>query len=207
MAKNTNDAKDTNGTNIINNTKSTVYHKKKIPKKVKEEVWYTNIGKTYEDKCYVSWCSNKINVFNFHVGHDIPESKGGTDEISNLKPICDRCNLSMGHNYTIKEWTVKFDKSSNNTNKTNKTNKMKGYFDVLKYISWFVLLYLCFVKFDNLDNLDIGKMNVDENVEEVNIDEEVNIVLEVNIVEEKNILNDIIENITYYFYNYNYNFN
>jgi hypothetical protein len=164
-----------------NNTKSTVYHKKKIPKKVKEEVWYTNIGKIYEDKCYISWCSNKMNVFNFHVGHDIPESKGGTDEISNLKPICDRCNLSMGHNYTIKEWTVKYNKSTNNA------NEVKKYYDVYKYISLVVLVYLCFVKFDNFD---VIKMNVDENVDEVNIDEK-----------KTNILNDIIKNITYYFYN------
>jgi len=39
-----------------------------------------------------------------HVGHDQPESKGGTLDINNIKPICARCNLSMSDNYTIKEW-------------------------------------------------------------------------------------------------------
>ena len=34
----------------------------------------------------------------------MPESKGGDLEISNLKPICARCNLSMSNNYTIQEW-------------------------------------------------------------------------------------------------------
>ena len=39
--------------------------KKKIPKKVKEEVWVSNFGYKYTSKCYIEWCSNKINVFNF----------------------------------------------------------------------------------------------------------------------------------------------
>ena len=48
---------------------------------------------------------NEINVFDFHVGHDVPESKGGELDINNLKPICTRCNLSMSDNYTIQEWS------------------------------------------------------------------------------------------------------
>ena len=47
---------------------------------------------------------NIMNVFDFHVGHDIPESKGGTLDLENLKPICSRCNQSMSDNYTIQEW-------------------------------------------------------------------------------------------------------
>jgi len=42
-----------------------------------------------------------IDVFNFHVGHDIPESKGGTLDLYNLYPICGKCNRSMSNNYTI----------------------------------------------------------------------------------------------------------
>ena len=34
----------------------------------------------------------------------IPESKGGQLDVTNLKPICARCNTSMSDNYTIKEW-------------------------------------------------------------------------------------------------------
>ena len=58
----------------------------------------------FKEKCYINWCENEINVFDFHVGHDIQESKGGTLDINNLKPICARCNLSMSDNYTIQEW-------------------------------------------------------------------------------------------------------
>lgn len=76
-----------------------------IPKAIREQLWMETFGKVFEHKCYISWCKNTINVFDFHVGHDLPESKGGTLDIYNLKPICARCNLSMSDNYTISEWT------------------------------------------------------------------------------------------------------
>ena len=78
--------------------------KNKIPKKLREEVWMNYNGESFKNKCNVSWCSNIINVFNYHVGHDIPESKGGSLDIINLKPICSNCNLSMSNNFTITEW-------------------------------------------------------------------------------------------------------
>jgi len=75
-----------------------------IPKAVREQCWLNTVGRKYESKCYVRWCKNRMNVFDFHVGHDIPASKGGTLDIENLKPICARCNLSMSNNYTIQAW-------------------------------------------------------------------------------------------------------
>jgi hypothetical protein len=75
-----------------------------IPKAVREQCWLTTIGKKYDSKCYVKWCNNTRTVFDVHVGHDQPESKGGTLDINNLKAICARCNLSMSDNYTIQEW-------------------------------------------------------------------------------------------------------
>ncbi len=79
--------------------------KANIPKALREQVWLKHIGRHYEQKCLVDWCQNKMTVFDFHVGHNIPESQGGVTNISNLKPICARCNLSMGSQYTITEWT------------------------------------------------------------------------------------------------------
>ncbi len=76
-----------------------------IPKALREQVWIQNIGHKFENKCLIEWCQNKINVFDFHVGHNIPESKGGSTTITNLKPICARCNLSMGSQFSIEEWT------------------------------------------------------------------------------------------------------
>ena len=81
------------------------YTKKKIPKALREQVWIQKIGKKFEAKCKTTWCTNKINVFDFQAGHDIPESRGGTTDLENLVPICARCNLSMGSQHTFKEWS------------------------------------------------------------------------------------------------------
>ena len=69
-----------------------VNRKKHIPKAIREQVWLQYFGKCYQHKCFVSWCKNKISVFDFQVGHNIPESKGGKLTIKNLRPICSRCN-------------------------------------------------------------------------------------------------------------------
>jgi len=87
-----------------------MYRKARIPKALREQVWLHFNGKRFENKCYVKWCTNKINVFNFQCGHNVPEnpkdkriSKGLTI-LENLRPICCRCNLSMSNIYTIDEW-------------------------------------------------------------------------------------------------------
>jgi hypothetical protein len=87
-----------------NNRKTNKKRKKYIPKAIREQCWKKTFGDVFKHNCYIHWCDNEIDVFNFHVGHDMPESKGGDLEISNLKPICARCNLSMSNNYTIQEW-------------------------------------------------------------------------------------------------------
>lgn len=82
--------------------------KVKIPKAVREQVWLVHIGPKFQNKCKVSWCTNTMNVFDFQCGHNIPESKGGATDVNNLVPICSRCNLSMGSQFTIDEWNKKF---------------------------------------------------------------------------------------------------
>ena len=79
--------------------------KEPIPRALREQVWLHYAGTKFAIKCPVSWCSNKITAFDFHVGHNIPEAAGGTLAIGNLRPICSRCNLSMGSRYTIDEWS------------------------------------------------------------------------------------------------------
>ena len=80
--------------------------KEKIPKALREQIWLRDIGKKYEGKCRIVWCENKISVFDFQCGHDIPESHGGQTILENLVPICSRCNLSMSNTYTIKQWNL-----------------------------------------------------------------------------------------------------
>ena len=94
----------------LKNKEKKPYRKQNIPKAIREQCWIASFGKVFEHKCYVEWCENMINPFDYHVGHDKPESKGGTLDISNIKPICARCNLSMSDNYTIAEWNELSDK-------------------------------------------------------------------------------------------------
>ena len=89
-----------------NFNKKKKYRKATIPKAIREQCWIQVFGEKFKEKCYINWCENEINVFDFHVGHDKPESEGGTLDVSNLKPICARFNLSMSNNYTIKQWNA-----------------------------------------------------------------------------------------------------
>ena len=80
--------------------------KENIPRALREQVWLRYMDKKLSGKCLVGWCQNTMTAFDFHVGHNIPESKGGSLDISNLRPICARCNLSMASNYTIDQWSA-----------------------------------------------------------------------------------------------------
>lgn len=107
-------------------------NKKNIPKAIRQQVWLKYIGKKFEDKCSIIWCQNIISVFNFHAGHNIPESKGGSIDINNLKPICSNCNLSMSDKYTIDEWN----KLGLKQNK-EKENKLYSFFIyILDYFTY-----------------------------------------------------------------------
>jgi 5-methylcytosine-specific restriction endonuclease McrA len=79
-------------------------NKIRIPVALREQVWIHFNGRKFENKCYIRWCKNKINVFDFQVGHNIPESKGGPTTLENLRPVCSRCNQSMSNNYSIDQW-------------------------------------------------------------------------------------------------------
>lgn len=83
-----------------------VYKKKKIHQALREQVWLARFGRVFEHKCYVTWCKNTITVFDFESGHNIPESKGGATDLTNLYPICRKCNGSMGDRYSIDEWNA-----------------------------------------------------------------------------------------------------
>ena len=70
--------------------------KKSIPSAIKKLVWNKNIGEDIgKSKCYCCK-STDISQTYFHCGHVIAESKGGKTIVSNLKPICQNCNSSMG---------------------------------------------------------------------------------------------------------------
>lgn len=88
----------------MSDTKPKPYKKANIPKALREQVWLKYIGTNFESKCIIKWCKNRMTVFDFHVAHNTPESNGGKTDITNLRPLCARCNLSMGSKYTIDQW-------------------------------------------------------------------------------------------------------
>jgi 5-methylcytosine-specific restriction endonuclease McrA len=82
--------------------------KERIPKALREQVWKKSMGEEFKSKCPTTWCDNSITVYDFHCGHNIPESKGGQTTIDNLIPLCSCCNLSMSNTYTFDEWCTQF---------------------------------------------------------------------------------------------------
>lgn len=89
----------------------------KIPIALREQCWVFNFGRVYSNKCYIKWCYNKINVFNYKLGYNVPVSKGGRMCLENVKPICNRCYISLDNKYTIREFRKL---RKNNKIKTNK---------------------------------------------------------------------------------------
>ncbi len=88
--------------------------KKKIPLALREQVWLVYLGdKLFKHKCHVKWCENTVTPFTFEVGHNVPESKGGRTCIDNLRPVCSKCNKSMGDTYTIDEFSDLSDRTTN----------------------------------------------------------------------------------------------
>jgi len=76
--------------------KNVKYKKRAIPSAVKKVVWNTTIGEEIgKSRCYCCK-STDITQMSFHCGHIKPEAKGGKMIVSNLKPICQNCNSSMG---------------------------------------------------------------------------------------------------------------
>jgi 5-methylcytosine-specific restriction endonuclease McrA len=72
----------------------------------KETIWKKYMKSKSKGKCY---CCRiiYITVFNFHIGHNKPRSKGGSNHISNLRPICSSCNYKMGNRSTIEAYRKK----------------------------------------------------------------------------------------------------
>ena len=72
------------------------YIKKSISSTLKRLVWNEYIGETFGKSLCVCCQVTCITQMSFHCGHVIAEANGGETILSNLRPICQNCNSSMG---------------------------------------------------------------------------------------------------------------
>jgi len=81
----------------VNEPDGSVKKKKKtISSTIKKLVWNTNIGEEFGKSKCMCCKSTDITQMSFNCGHVIAEANGGETIVSNLKPICQNCNSSMG---------------------------------------------------------------------------------------------------------------
>lgn len=67
--------------------------RKSIPVHIRRAVWEQAFSTLYGN---CPCCQDKINAFTFEVGHIHAHTNGGSINLDNLKPICNKCNKSMG---------------------------------------------------------------------------------------------------------------
>jgi 5-methylcytosine-specific restriction endonuclease McrA len=81
---------------VIISNKKKKKKKQAIPRSLKKMVWDKYIGENKgKAKCYC--CKHQdIRQIDFEAGHVVAESMGGKTILSNLRPICHQCNISMG---------------------------------------------------------------------------------------------------------------
>lgn len=70
--------------------------KKNISSTIKRLVWNTHIGEDIGKTKCLCCKTTYITQISFNCGHIIAEANGGELIVSNLKPICQNCNSSMG---------------------------------------------------------------------------------------------------------------
>lgn len=83
------------GSDNVSISSISTYIKRGIPKQIKNIVWDTYIGETIAQAPCHCCKKTQISIRDFHCGHVTAESKGGSLEISNLRPICRQCNNAM----------------------------------------------------------------------------------------------------------------
>lgn len=67
----------------------------RVPVPSRRLVWETYFGLSYTHACY---CCKKTKIKalgSWHRAHVIAKSKGGSNHISNLRPVCAQCNCEM----------------------------------------------------------------------------------------------------------------
>ena len=88
--------KDETGEDItISKPKSTSKANAKVPQSIRKQSWHQNIGESVGLAKCICCNINDISQLKFEAGHIQPKSKGGSNTVDNLIPICGECNRSM----------------------------------------------------------------------------------------------------------------
>ena len=98
----------------------------KLPQKVRIDSWNNYIGEDIGSVLCICCNQSKITQSNFQAGHITPKSKGGSDTIDNIIPICSQCNGSMMtknmEDYIKEYYPNNYSNFMNKTYTTNNTN-------------------------------------------------------------------------------------
>ena len=69
--------------------------RKQIPKMMRGQVWKNQHGNSIKGSCYC--CTRELDAFDsWSVGHIVARACGGSDSVTNMRPVCISCNTSMG---------------------------------------------------------------------------------------------------------------
>ena len=84
--------------------------RKAISPSLKKEVWYRyNICWTsIAGECFSCRKTSIINANHFEVGHVLAVSRGGSNSLDNLRPICEECNKRCGST-NLFDWMITMD--------------------------------------------------------------------------------------------------
>jgi len=78
---------------------------------LRTQVWNKYIGKKIGAINCPYCCVNEIAQLNFECGHVIAKVNNGTNDIDNLRPICNKCNKSLGSKtMDTEKWKTGLDK-------------------------------------------------------------------------------------------------
>ena len=72
------------------------FKRPKVSSALRTAVWNRYVGEIFGTSVCYTGCGTTITQATFQSGHVIPFSKGGLTDVNNLRPICQRCNTSMG---------------------------------------------------------------------------------------------------------------
>jgi 5-methylcytosine-specific restriction endonuclease McrA len=100
-----------------------VTQRKPFGKKKRDQLWKRNFGIKLEGICFC--CEKDLNKSSdWHAGHIIAHAKTGTDDYSNLKVICKKCNLGCGTENLLEYKKRNFDKPTSTTPEVQNENEI-----------------------------------------------------------------------------------